>query len=1311
MHSLSALVGLVVVLTLATSYASSEGVGGSSFPKNDITYGTEVVTPHIPWAKTLPGGPIKGFFIPSVQDGRDMVELMQRLELAPTTVSIDPEWDINCWGIGDYYSHEYRGDRDDFRIVYGYVEKDLTGPERFEVMVIPGLHGWSRLTRSTRDAILQRVSDGAGLVLIHPFVGDVKQRPFAGDEQQGDSRVWEVSPLVGCLDDLYDDGGYLTRNREAIAQGKWEVAQRHFITEGMPLELLPPGLVGGSFYKYRARGAVLVKSGEYPIIAVGTYGKGRVVALAYVNEGFVPQTVDPFGSRIYWDYWEYYYSLLARCVLWAAGRESDLSILSLSAGPGENAVQASLSVPTDRTVEIEVRGKSEFGPPLRTYRQIVRLVAGTNRHSVPASTLRAESGWPGGRRIFDVIIRDPASGATLNWGTASYAAPKQAFLTSIEPTADLYRDGEVLSASVRAAGDLKGLSVRFRVSDDLERLLTSQLAPAAERSEFSYRLANYIGSYAFVAAELVGPSGAVVDQLRLKPLLVVQSQRRQKEYRPLVSFGGGRHYFGAMRRQLVRAAGADIGFVWGMEVNNGLNIPGGTFGIYWYHRGPTNREALEAAIAEYERTGNFDALAYNTKVELFRRTGDKKFLTRTPCFDDPKEMQKLYDTVYETAKQKSRCNFDYYFVGDEGSLTSYGDAVGFCWSTHTLAAFREWLKQGYGSLEALNTQWGTSFRDWDSVVPYTTEEARQSGRFAPWADHRTYMETVFAHAYQTVREAVVAGDPDGHIAVSGTQATNAYNGCDWYRLDKVIDDFLSYGGGNQWDLHRSFAKPGAIIGFWTGYGSSGLGVQNAIWSAAISNVLHPSIFWMFSYLNPDFTYSKSARDMGTAFKALRFEGVGKLFMESERLGDGIALHFSMPSVHAATITGNHGGRRSAEAGARSFPGNRDGWAWLIRDLGMDFDFVAYEQVEQGRLRGGSYRAFVLPLSMAISPEEAKAIREFVQRGGVVIADAAAGVMDDHCSWAEQGMLADLFGISVGGPSERRFVGVQGEVTVTAEGRSWGLETDELAGLEAVEQVKAAQGTALLQVGGADAAIVRRVGEGWAIYLNLLLDGYSRERRRAFGGRQYRSVLGALLTHLGIRPTIQAWEACGIPLSQAMVVRYRLGDTQALAIVKENVGLEGRDGVTIYDDSQLGRVQRQQITIRLPRKYWVTDVRTGERLGYTDTVETSIVVGGALVLGLSEVENELELSGPASAALGDQPEFTIKLARPGKAIVRCHLFGPDGAFLPSYARNVLIDNGAGTVVLPSALNDAAGQYTLKVTDVMTGAGATATLLLR
>src|SRR5258705_12205434 len=1306
-------ISFAVVLLLASllSYGQEAGVGGSAFHKNDITYSTEVVTPHVKWATSLPGGPIKSFFIPSVQYGRDMVELMQRLSLPPTTVSIDSSWDITCWGIGDYYGHEYRGDRDDFQTVYGYVEKDLTGPAQFEVMFIPGLNGWSRLTRASRNAILQRVESGAGLVLLHPFVGDVKGHPFKGDEAVGDERIWEVSPLIDVPNDTLNERGYPEINQAAVAEGKWELAQRHFITEGLPLELLPEGNSGGSFYKYRANGEVLIKSGAHPIVAVKNYGKGRVVALSYTEEGFTPQSIDPVETRVYWNYWEYQYSLLARSILWASGREVDVRINELTAT--SDSIKLIVKSTTPHHIAIEIDGTNEFGQALGSHRTAKDLAAGETLIEIPADTLRPATGWPGGRQIFNVRLRDPQSGTTLNWGAATFTSPKRAMMTMVKPAVDVYKKGETLSAVLRAAGNLSGLQMRMRVADDMGRLLGIITTSARGERTLTYRLTDFFGKSAFVTAELIDERGAIVDQVRAKPVMVVQDTRRQKEFTPLVSFGGTKHYLQDAQMNMVRGVAADTGFTWSGDVDNSLNIPRGTFGVYWYDRGPTTPEGMEQAIAEYQRKGDFETLGYLTKKELFKRTGDKKFLQRTPSFNDARFLQTLSDIVRAAARNKARYNMDYYFVGDEGSLTSYGDAVDFDWSPGALSDFRTWLKTEYGTLPSLNKEWQTDFKNWDDVVPYTTEEARKTGSFAPWADHRTFMEMTFARAYQTARDAVIQGDRDAHIAVSGTQATNAYDGADWSRLDRVIDDFLSYDGGNQWDMHRSFAKPDAMIGFWTGYGSHGLAVQNAIWTAALHNVLHPNIFWMYSFLNPDMTYSKSARDMGAAFKSLKFEGVGKLLMESKRLGDAIAIHYSMPSVHVASMLGYH--QRSSDdddeapkESSLSFQANREGWVCTFKDLGLQFDFISSDQVEQGSLASGKYKVVILPLSLALSPVEVKNIESFVQAGGVVISDAGAGLMDQHCAWQQNGPVNELFGISAPVPHKRAFRPVDGQLAVTQEGARWGLEATSISGLLPAESyIRATSGTSLIKMGETDAVIARRLGKGWTIYLNTLFEKYPKLRAQKFGGGNYRALVERLLDHAGVRPAVQLLTAAGNRLSQAQVARYKFGDAEILTVVKDNVAVEGsvgRDGVTIYNDAALGQIARQEITIKLPKKSYVTDVRSGKRLGYTDVVQTSLIVGDAAVLSLSQAENTIALKGPLSASRGEHVAFTLSSSVAGPRLIRCHVFGPDGLMLPGYARNVRFDNSGATFVLPSALNDPAGAYTIRATDVVTGATA-------
>ncbi len=474
--------------------------------------------------------------------------------------------------------------------------------------------------------------------------------------------------------------------------------------------------------------------------------------------------------------------------------------------------------------------------------------------------------------------------------------------------------------------------------------------------------------------------------------------------------------------------------------------------------------------------------------------------------------------------------------------------------------------------------------------------------------------------------------------------------------------------------------------------------------------------------------------MGETFKALKFDGVGKLFMESERLQDGIAIHYSMPSVHAATITLNHPERGRREI-LRDFPADRDGWVRTVNDLGLQFDFVSYDQVARGTLETQRYRVFVMPMSMAVSSAEAKRVRDFAAAGGIVIADAAAGMMDDHCAWQPDGLLNEFFGIRTA-PSEKRRLsgsstveanadgdvtgtrqtpGVTGTVSVTADGASWGLNAEALTGLEAAEEaVAATTGTPLARVGKTDVAIVRPIGTGWAVYLNVLLDRYPELRSKNYGGAAYRTLIDSIFARTNLRPSMPVLGANGAPLQQVQVVRYRFGDTRALALVKENVGAEGiagRDGVTIYNDANLGQVAKEEISIRLPEKLFVHNITTGETLGQTDVVKTSITTGGAVVLGLSNTACALRITAPESARPGDAVRFAMTLSTPGKHIVRCHVFGPDGSFLPVYAKNLLVNGTTGAFIFPSALNDAIGKYRVVLADVITGAATESSVVLK
>ena len=58
------------------------------------------------------------------------------------------------------------------------------------------------------------------------------------------------------------------------------------------------------------------------------------------------------------------------------------------------------------------------------------------------------------------------------------------------------------------------------------------------------------------------------------------------------------------------------------------------------------------------------------------------------------------------------------------------------------------------------------------------------------------------------------------------------------------------------------------------------------------------------------------------------------------------------------------------------------------------------------------------------------------------------------------------------------------------------------------------------------------------------------------------------------------------------------------------------------------------------------------------------VGDAVVLGLSSTENTITLRGPTTASLGEHPTFSLAASGPGRRLIRCQVFSPDGSMLAS-----------------------------------------------
>jgi hypothetical protein len=902
---------LITALAITGAFAQDVAMGTrtGSTKRFEAPYTMAVETPHVKWAKPLPGGPIHLLAVPTVGEGRTLVELAERLSLELTTVSIDPAWDVNKWtmGFGDDYGA--RAEKGDLTLVYSYLEQELTSDKKFDAILLPLNHGWEALTPASREALTRRVREGCGLVLIRPFAG-------------------ELSPLTPA--DLKPEDSELEETQQPgrTESSPWHNEGGHYITRAIPVDSFPFHDLQNFIYRPEPGATVLIRteSGN-PVLAVRNFGKGRVVAFGYRNQGMSWHMPMEARGHFVDAYWEYFYALLCRSIIYAAVREPT-GIVDWNKAATTWRVK-------DARGETEMAGKG-------TRPNLSKLSAG--RHFFEQQT-------PSDFKISVIDVPQPDK------------------IEDLKAFAEIIAEGQPVDVMWRSTRP-----ARIELIDGLGRAIARAEGTGTVRLTAGRPLTHS----GFVRATC----GTAIEQI---PVRFAASSREWNDYEVMLPWFGPKTYqpwIPAVDEQfrkigITTLADPDRNF----KMMVSAHLP--AFGIYWYRR-----EGYLKRKADYARTKDVKYLVREIELE-------------SPSFETGMRAQ-LEKNVRPVAPLKPMA----VYLADESSLTFYGDAFDVSWAPEALAGFRQWLRQQYASLEALNSAWGTSFKEWDSVVPMTAEQAQQHGNYAPWSDHREYMEQEFVRAFGKASALVHEIDPGGRASISGTQIPTAHNGCNWYEIDHQIDYLQPYSDGDQDAMHHLF-RPGLTITGFTGYGSVGSDAQHEQWQRLFYGHSGASIFWHYTLLNPDLALSEQGKALAEAFGRLQ-SGIGRVFMNSTVREDGIAIHFSMASARGAWITD---GKIPADLGdsdktSKNFAElmkRRHEWTTALERHGAQFRFLATPQIEGGELE--KYHVLILPYSIAISNKEAHAIEQFMDRGGIVYGDDQTGRMDEHCRWRKAQLWA------------------------------------------------------------------------------------------------------------------------------------------------------------------------------------------------------------------------------------------------------------------------------------------------------------------
>ncbi len=628
-----------------------------------------------------------------------------------------------------------------------------------------------------------------------------------------------------------------------------------------------------------------------------------------------------------------------------------------------------------------------------------------------------------------------------------------------------------------------------------------------------------------------------------------------------------------------------------------------------------------------------------------RKPDDIAAFIRNPSLSDPRWLAKIRTRLTRDVQALRPYRPLYYNLGDETGIAELASFWDFDFSNDSLAAMREWLQQHYGSLPALNQEWGSHFKRWAEVAPMTTRQAiRQSDQnFAAWADFKEWMDVAFARALAAGAAAVHTADPGALAAIEGVQVPG-WGGYDYPRLARSVDAMEPYDFGDDIEMLRSFNPKLVLL---TTLFASGAQGAYLTWRELLRGT-SGLILWdeANGFAAKDGSLGERGLQAAPYFAQIR-NGLGALLINSRRHTDPVAVLYSQASLRIAWLLDRRarGERKNGDAEALG-AAPRNSWQYFVQaveHLGVEPRFVSAAALESGALRAGGPRILMLPDAIALSSDEARQIREFVARGGVVLADGEPGLFDEHGRRLEKAMLSDVFA----GPPE-------GATTRFAFGR----------------------GTAIY-ISFPDGA-----GPTSARHIADILAAAGVEARfpvaRAGGGRA-----GDIETH--------AWD--NGPATILAVQRDLSASPGAISAPTEP-NPTGREAVVVRLPRRL-----DVYDLRTRHALGKTD-RVALDLGPGEPV--------ILALSPTPLAAPV-IAGPAAARLGETAELHIRLGSPeAPGVVHVDAVDPEDRVVLPYSGNLLAAHGEAVKLLPLAVNDKSGVWKIRATDVLSGQTATAEL---
>lgn len=560
----------------------------------------------------------------------------------------------------------------------------------------------------------------------------------------------------------------------------------------------------------------------------------------------------------------------------------------------------------------------------------------------------------------------------------------------------------------------------------------------------------------------------------------------------------------------------------------------------------------------------------------------------------------------------SRAPPEFISLRDEPSFTRLLNPCDWCHAPDCLRAYREFLGRRWGGPQVLRRAWGLTPEEKLSLTPRTTHATRRQvfhGDSTPtalvaWNDAREFADATFADALRGFADHARSVLRDVPVGILGGQMPGAFGGYDWGRLMQCMQVVEPYDYGAVRRIIQPLETPRSqVLHTLILAGLPPIACVNELYHYFLRGDRGVVIFSSKEALIEG-DWSRPAPSMAALKPHLELLAGPRMapFRRAREPGAQVAILWSMPTVRYHWLQDT---RRDGTSWVRRYNSHeirhstqartRQAWVALLSDLGLRISFVTPSQLAGGVLKDRHFDALVLPRAVSLSGGEARAIRRFATRGGLVVADCQTGTHDGRLRERESGALDDLFGIAR--PSR--------EVTLHGEHFVPSSFTRELPypiaeprlrlgrQLDVARAQRMPLGVPAFVSGGRDG--------GRTLYLNLFILSYAEDRlsdpARALWLREQ---LRPHFQHAGIRPLVHFFPDDGSPRWPVETIVRRDGRNQILAL-----HLNVRSGATPVPWKEISKqpVVRGRVSLRGTHR--IEDLRTGRKLGPRNEFSVSV----------------------------------------------------------------------------------------------------------